>query len=147
MSRPTNEKKDKVIKVRVSEDTERALRSRGENMSATIRELVEEGLGRRVDFGFVDADRYGDSVGESVKESVSSLPDYFVGVCSLAKKKEKEFYQDLEKMFEDGKLRYEKGNLVVKVGFEYEEFLKWCEGKNANPAKVFENIMAEIKKM
>ena len=43
MGRPTDEKKDRVVKLRISEDLYRELESKGDNLSATIRNLIKNG--------------------------------------------------------------------------------------------------------
>ena len=49
MSRPTEIPKTKVIKVRISEDLEGLIKSRGDNLSETIRELIKAGLAPQKD--------------------------------------------------------------------------------------------------
>lgn len=49
MSRPTEIPKTKVIKVRISEELEGLIKSRGDNLSETIRELIKAGLAPQKD--------------------------------------------------------------------------------------------------
>lgn len=49
MSRPTERPKTKVIKVRISEELEGLIKSRGDNLSETIRELIKAGLAPQKD--------------------------------------------------------------------------------------------------
>ena len=49
MSRPTDRPKTKVIKVRISEELEGLIKSRGDNLSETIRELIKAGLAPQKD--------------------------------------------------------------------------------------------------
>lgn len=49
MSRPTERPKTKVIKVRISEELDGLIKSRGDNLSETIRELIKAGLAPQKD--------------------------------------------------------------------------------------------------
>lgn len=61
MSRPTDSVKSKVIKVRVDEELESRIRGRGDNLSESIRNLIEVGLKNPVGNDFVPQNKTGEN--------------------------------------------------------------------------------------
>lgn len=137
MSRPTDEKKDKLINLRISNDMCEELSKRGDNLSQVIRELLKDSMSK-------NSNTNNSVIQPSPADATASKN--LISMLNTYKKSPSEFVADCESLLESGSLIYENGKLRVEVGFDYDPFLEFCRKHNARPKKVFENIMDEIYK-
>lgn len=133
MARPTNEKKDRKVDLRISQELYDELAKEGQ-VSAVIRGRLKNPTENTV--------VQNPFFSKSGKE-ITSMLTYF-------RKNEAEFLTDLYELMNDGRLTYENGKLVTKSAIDLGEFedrfLNWCNKKHSNPSIVLQNIMERVAK-
>ena len=133
MGRPTSERKDRKVDLRISQELYDELSKEG-TVSSVIRECI-------VSRNKIPAEN---SVAQNENPFNSAVGKDLLEMLACFKKSSGDFIEDTHALMENGTLSYENGKLVVDIGFDYEGFVDWCKSKNANPRAVFKNIGKEI---
>ena len=129
MGRPTTEKKDKVVKLRISEEMYEDLAVRGKNLSETIRELLKTGIN-----GIVP--QYG-SKNDDILREIGSMASFFgTDTDGLLNG----IYEGLN----DGTLTFRDGKVVGDTGLDLDRFYDICHDLNVDPQEAIDKLVKEM---
>ena len=129
MGRPTTEKKDKVVKLRISEEMYEDLAVRGKNLSETIRELLKTGIN-----GFVP--QYGSKNDDLLREMGSMASFFGTDTDGLLNG----IYEGLN----DGTLTFRDGKVVGDTGLDLDRFYDICHDLNVDPQEAIDKLVKEM---
>lgn len=136
MARPTDEKKEKTVKLRISEDLYNKLVSKGANLSETIRKILFE--------SFVPQNKA--EISEKIEaspnrdmEEIESMANFF-GVSG----------ESLLKMvcdgLMDGTLTVENGKILGTPDLYLDNFKDACHEVGADPQKILDKATQGVKR-
>lgn len=132
MARPTDEKKDRTIKLRISEELYADLITRGPNMSETIRKILKGENKTAVD-----------SVPQNGITKIVEEMDEMAGCCGVSLE---DMVHQFFGMLEDGRLSFENG--VMKANGEpwVDEFKSVCHDLCIPVEKASESAIKALKR-
>ena len=129
MGRPTTEKKDKVVKLRISEEMYEDLAVRGKNLSETIRELLKTGI-----TGVVP--QYGSKNDDILREMGSMASFFGTDTDGLLNG----IYEGLN----DGTLTIRDGKVVGDTGLDLDRFYDICHDLNVDPQEAIDEFVRDM---
>lgn len=133
MGRPTSEKKDRKVDLRISQELYDELAKEG-SVSAVIRDrIVSQNKIPSNNFVAQNENPFDSAVGKDLLEMLSCF-----------RKTSEDFVRDIHDLMEQGVLTYQNGTLTIDLGFDYQPFLDFCQKRKANPAMVWKNLGKEI---
>lgn len=121
--RPTDEKKDKMVRVRVSDAAyESLVKASGGNVSQYIRDRLEGG-----------SEQYPPALTEMVRVSGGEVS---------------RFIEELTGMLESGEIRLDRGHIVeAYIGLDMEKFFEACNASGKDPQGVIDAMALNIWRM
>lgn len=173
MGRPTLEKKDHTVKLRISEEMWTALQKKGENISELIREYIKFGLnsGRRqlykprneyweskflalktccdenVVKQFEKLDFNGLRIIGTAPQERISVDREFQSIAHVFGMTGAEFAVRVVNGIEDGEIVYEDGKFVGFQEYDFGPFLKACKKKKVDPQEMIEKAAEMINEI
>jgi hypothetical protein len=133
MGRPTSEKKDRKVDLRISQELYDELAKEG-SVSAVIRDrIVSQNKIPSNNFVAQNENPFNSAVGKDLLDMLSCF-----------RKTSEDFVRDAHDLMEQGILTYQNGTLTIELGFDYQAFLDFCTKRKANPATVWKNLGKEI---
>lgn len=149
MSRPTNERKDKTVKFRISEDMYKELESRGDNLSETIREILKENVPQKkqdIESNVPQNkknDTYEDNplVSDETRRDIESMCIFF-GMST------EEYFKRVCELMNDGYIRGDNGEIKTydSDGIEMERFKDACHTANRDVQEMIDKCAQLIEK-
>lgn len=138
MARPTEEKKDKPIKLRISEELYDKLAKRGSNLSDTIRNILKEAVaGEKNDKISVPQNELGENLVYALKE-IEGMASFF-GITT------EEMTEQFFEMLNEGVLTVEEGRLVAVKESWVERLEDVCHDKCIPVEKAVESVIKGLK--
>lgn len=152
MGRPTTERKDRVVKLRISEELYRKI-EKG-NVSENVRELIKRGLE-----GYVPQKEGVKKHGEIQKkeDEGSKVPQYredlmdravqreIKSMCKGSGISEHDFYRGVMELWDSGKIYVEYGEVKCKGQWDMEEFEEACHRVNVYPQTMIDKIVKGLR--
>lgn len=132
MGRPTDEKKDRTIKLRISEELYADLITRGPNMSETIRKILKGENKTAVD-----------SVPQNEITKIVEDMDEMAGCCGVPLE---DMVHQFFGMLEDGRLSFENGVMRANCEPWVEEFKSVCHDLCIPVEKAAEGAIKALKR-
>lgn len=132
MSRPTEERKDKTVKLRISEELYDEIVQRGENLSETIREILKEGVREKTE-SFVP---------QEINESLRDIKT----MAKLLNVSTEELTKQFCEMLNEGALTVERGVLKATKEGWVEEIEDVCHDCGISVSEAMKNIVKALRR-
>ena len=127
MGRPTTEKKEKTVKLRISEELYGEVVKRGENVSETIRELIRKGITQGEN-----------NVPQNKSPHRLSQNGAAYGLSG------EELADKLMDAMDEGAIVYEDGRFRAETEYEFGKFISACEDKGVPVQKMIDKCTQMI---
>lgn len=150
MARPTNEKKGRLVQLRISEELYEKLAKQGENLSETIREILKSDFvvqeNREKDV-FCKTEPQKPDIYDCLP-AFGDIPDEIVkdikSMIHLWGMSESKFFSELDEALNDGRVDVEGGKVVGHDGLDLTRFYEKCRDMNAKPQDVIDKIVRSM---
>lgn len=136
MARPTEEKKEKTIKLRISEELYGEIASKGRNLSETIREIL------RNSFVPQNSNEKNQKSGLTPSKEVKEIESMAVFFGFTLDEMLKKIYEGLN----DGTLTIENGRIVGIPDLELENFKEACHDMGVEPQKILDKAAQGVRR-
>ena len=136
MARPTDEKKGKMIKIRISEELYEGLSQKGANLSETIRKILKDSFvpqnsSEKIPKTGLTPNKDLEEIDSMAKFFGMEGGDLLKGVCAGLM---------------DGNLTVENGKVVGVPELNLENFKEVCHDKGLDPQKALEKAIQSIRR-
>lgn len=163
MGRPTDDRKEKTVKVRLNTELYEEIASRGENISATIRELIKKGLDSFVPHknpvkeGFVPqkTTKNDSFVPQKEVNTVNFVPQNFIRketqedierMCHLCGISTELFFDEVDRLFNEGKLEVDCMKLKSNGEYDLSALESVCHLNNVSVDDAIDKIIMSMSR-
>lgn len=135
MARPTSDPKTQVIKVRVNEELESKLREMGDNLSGTIRELLEKGTVPKKAEDFVPQEEY--YIDEKITSDMSVMA-FLNGFTYQT------LIEEFHRRLEEGEIVLYEGTMILNGAYDLSKLEDVCHDKNVDVQDAIDRLVREM---
>ena len=142
MARPTDEKKEKTVKLRISEDLYNKLVSKGANLSETIRKILSESFvpqktAKISEKNGASPNKY--EIDEKILDDLATMQMFMGG--SVA-----EMIRLFDEAVNEGVIAYENGRYVGVPDVDLETFYEVCHERGVEPQEAINKLVLDMRK-
>lgn len=139
MGRPTDEKKEKTVKLRISGELYEEIERRGDNISETIRSLIRDGM-NYVPQKKVESEQ--NSVPQNTSQGIMSEETYrdLEQMCRASHMTVSDFMEHIRELFNDGRIYVEGFEVKTKGEYDLGYLLDVCHRANVDPQEMINKL-------
>jgi len=161
MARPTEDRKDRTVKLRINAELYDEIAGLGDNISETIRILIKGGLDSFVPQnstekeGFVPQNSYknGSFVPQNEENTADFVPQNFISdtarydiekMCHLCGISTEHFFDEVDRLFNEGKLEVDCLSLKSNGEYDLRDLENACHLANRDVQEAIDNTVDQV---
>lgn len=153
MGRPTEERKGKTIKLRITDEMYEDLEKRG-SISSVVREMIEDGLNNvphkdrvlnyRADEIVPQNSEKEKSESENYVPQKSKAEEEIIKMCQVSGISPERFYERVKELFEDGYIYIDGLTIKTKGKYDMSRIEEICHRNNLDVQDVIDKLVSRL---